>query len=54
MKLYTLVKVGELMTFRYRTTSTNFLWRMCRAKFTSVIENLVSVDYTDQYLRLKW
>ena len=22
-------------------------------KFTSVIENLVSLDYTDQYLRLK-
>ena len=49
MKLSTLVKVGELMTFRYR-----LLLRMRRAKFTSDIENLVSLDYTDQYLRLTW
>ena len=52
MKLHTLVKVGELKIFRYRTTSTNFLCACARHNSTPVIENLDSLDYTDQYLRL--
>ena len=52
MKLSTLVKVGELKNFRYRTTSTNFLCACARRNSLPVIENLVSLDYTDQYLRL--
>ena len=52
MKLSTLVKVGELNIFRYRTTSTNYLCACARQKLLPVIENLVSLDYTDQYFRL--
>ena len=52
MKLSTLVKIGELKIFRYRTTSTNFLCTCARQNSFPVIENLVSLDYTDQYLRL--
>ena len=54
MKLSTLVKVGELMIFRYRTTSTNFLCACTWQNSLPVIENLVSLDYKDQYLRLTW
>ena len=53
MKLFTLVKVGELRLFSYKN-HFDFPLRMHMAKFTSVIENLVSLDYTDQYLRLIW
>ena len=52
MKLSTLVKVGELKIFRYRTTSPNFLCACARQNSLPVIEKLVSLDYTDQYLRL--
>ena len=52
MKLSTLVKVGELKIFRYRTTSTNFLCACARQNSLPFIENLGSLDYTDQYLRL--
>ena len=49
MKLSSLVQVGELMIF-----FDKFPLRMRKAKYTSVIENLVSLDYTGQYLRLTW
>ena len=52
MKLSTLVKVGELKIFRYRTTSTKFLCACARQNSLPVIKNLVSLDCTDQYLRL--
>ena len=55
MKLSTLVKVVELMILDIEPRGQTFsAHAQGKIHFPSAIENLVLLDYTDQYLRLKW